>query len=125
MTLIIIFGLLLLGMLAGYFSGLVGVGGGIILVPALIYLFGMSQHEAQGTTLAIMIPPIGILAVIEYYKKQYVDFRIALVIIVGFVAGSYFGGKLAVGIPDYILKRIFAFLLIIIAVKMLFFDKPR
>lgn len=123
MSLLIIIGLLLLGILAGYLSGLVGIGGGIILVPALIFIFGLSQHEAQGTTLALMIPPIGILAVMEYYKKQYVNLNFAIIIILGFVIGSYFGGKLAVGIPDYILKRIFAVLLIVIAVKMLFFDK--
>jgi uncharacterized membrane protein YfcA len=123
MSLLVVAGLLVLGIMAGYLSGLVGIGGGIVLVPALVYVFGMSQHEAQGTTLALMIPPIGILAVMEYYKKQYVNVSVAAIIIVGFVLGSYFGGRIATAIPDYMLKRIFAVLLIVIAIKMIFFDK--
>ncbi len=125
MSLMIIALLLLIGIAAGYLSGLMGIGGGIILVPALVYLVGMSQHEAQGTTLALMIPPIGLLAVMEYYKKGYVNVTVAAIIVVGFVLGSLFGGKLAIGLPDYWVKRGFAVLLIAIAVKMLLFDKGR
>ena len=75
-----IIGLLALGLLAGYFSGLVGIGGGIIIVPALVMLFGMSQHQAQGTTLALMVPPIGILAAMTYYQKGFVSFNYLLIL---------------------------------------------
>ncbi|MET6997967.1 sulfite exporter TauE/SafE family protein [Chitinophaga defluvii] len=123
MTLPIILGLILLGLLAGAFSGVVGIGGGIIIVPALVYLFGLSQHQAQGTTLGLLMFPVGILAVIQYYKQGYIDYRFVLFIAAGFIIGGYLGGKLVVNIPDYIIKKIFALLMIAIAVKILFFDK--
>lgn len=114
--------LIIVGICAGFLAGFAGVGGGIILVPALVYIFGFSQHEAQGTTLALMLPPIGFLAAWQYYKAGNVDIRIALVIIAGFVIGSYFGGKVAVNIPNALLKKIFAILMLIVAIKILFFD---
>lgn len=123
MTLPIILGLILLGLLAGAFSGVVGIGGGIIIVPALVYLFGLSQHQAQGTTLGLLMFPVGILAVMQYYKQGYIDYRFVLFIAAGFIVGGYLGGKLVVNIPDYIIKKIFALLMIAIAVKILFFDK--
>jgi len=123
MTLPIILGLILLGLLAGAFSGVVGIGGGIIIVPALVYLFGLSQHQAQGTTLGLLMFPVGILAVMQYYKQGYIDYRFVLFIAAGFIIGGYLGGKLVVNIPDYIIKKIFALLMIAIAVKILFFDK--
>jgi uncharacterized membrane protein YfcA len=123
MTLPIILGLILLGLLAGAFSGVVGIGGGIIIVPALVYLFGLSQHQAQGTTLGLLMFPVGILAVMQYYKQGYIDYRYVLFIAAGFIVGGYLGGKLVVNIPDYIIKKIFALLMIAIAVKILFFDK--
>ena len=123
MPLPIILGLLLLGLMAGIFSGVVCVGGGIIIVPALVYLFGLSQHQAQGTTLGLLMFPVGILAVIQYYKQGYVDYRFVLFIAIGFIAGGYLGGKLAVNIPDMIIKKVFALLMIVLAVKILFFDK--
>jgi hypothetical protein len=87
--------LFLLGIIAGSLSGLIGIGGGVIIVPALIFLFGLSQHQAQGTTLALLVPPIGILGAWVYYKQGYVDLRIAAVICIGFFLGSMFGAKLA------------------------------
>ncbi len=123
MSIGLIFGLLIVGICAGYLSGLVGVGGGIVIVPALVYIFGYSQHLSQGTTLALMIPPIGIFAAVEYYKKGFVDIRIAAIIIAGFLIGSFFGSKLAIGLPDHTIRRIFAILMIGIAIKMLFFTK--
>lgn len=123
MSIGLIIGLLIVGICAGYLSGLVGVGGGIVIVPALVYIFGYSQHLSQGTTLALMIPPIGIFAAVEYYKKGFVDIRIAAIIIAGFLIGSFFGSKLAIGLPDHTIRRIFAILMIGIAVKMLFFTK--
>lgn len=122
MSWLIILGLLITGVVAGYLAGLIGIGGGIIIVPALVYIFGYSQHEAQGTTLALMIPPIGILAAFEYYKKGYVDIKIAIIIIIGFLLGSYLGSKLAISIPDALIRKFFALLMIAIAIKMLFFD---
>lgn len=115
-NLVFILGLLLLGMVAGYFSGLVGIGGGIIIVPALILLFGFSQHAAQGTTLALLIPPIGILAVISYFQKGYVDVKSAIIICIGFVIGGYLGGKMAINISEEVLKKIFAVALVTVGV---------
>jgi len=119
MNWLMIINLMLLGMIAGYFSGLVGIGGGVIIVPALVLLFGFSQHNAQGTTLALLVPPIGILGALTYYQKGYVDVKSAAFICVGFVVGGYLGGKLAVALPDYILKRVFAVILIGLGVRML------
>lgn len=123
MNLFAMFGLLLLGLIAGYFSGLVGIGGGVIIVPALVFLFGFNQHTAQGTTLALLVPPIGILAALSYYQKGYVDIKTAIIICIGFVVGGYLGGKLAVGLSESVLKKTFAITLIAIGVKMLFFNK--
>lgn len=119
----LILGLLLLGLVAGVFSGIVGIGGGIILVPALVYIFGLSQHQAQGTSLGMLMLPVGILAVMQYYKQGFVDYKLVAFIAIGFVAGGYLGGKLAISIPETLIKRIFALFMIAVAVKMLFFDK--
>lgn len=116
-----IIGLLVLGLLAGYISGLVGIGGGVIIVPALIFVFGYSQHTAQGTTLAMLVPPIGILATLWYYQKGYVDIKAALLLGLGFVAGGLIGGKMAIGIPEQMLKQIFGVLLMLLGLKMLLF----
>ena len=119
----LILGLLLLGLVAGVFSGIVGIGGGIVLVPALVYIFGLSQHQAQGTSLGMLMLPVGILAVMQYYKQGFVDYKLVAFIAIGFVAGGYLGGKLAINIPETLIKRIFALFMIAVAVKMLFFDK--
>ncbi len=119
----LILGLLLLGLVAGVFSGIVGIGGGIILVPALVYIFGLSQHQAQGTSLGMLMLPVGILAVMQYYRQGFVDYKLVAFIAIGFVAGGYLGGKLAVTIPETLIKRIFALFMIAVAVKMLFFDR--
>lgn len=97
----------LLGFVAGTLSGLIGIGGGVIIVPALIFLFGFSQHQAQGTTLALLIPPIGILAACMYYKQGYVDVKIAALICLGFFFGSFLGAKVATGLSNIVLERIF------------------
>ncbi len=116
-------GLLLLGIIAGYFSGLVGIGGGVIIVPALVLLFGFSEHSAQGTTLALLIPPIGIFAVLSYYQKGFVDVKTAIIICLGFLIGGYIGGKVAVGLSGETLKKVFGITIILIGFKMLFFSK--
>lgn len=123
MNLFVMLGLLLLGLIAGYFSGLVGIGGGVIIVPVLVFLFGFSQHSAQGTTLALLIPPIGILAVASYYQKGYVDIKTAAIICIGFVIGGYIGGKMATGLSESFLRRLFAISIIALGTKMLFFSK--
>lgn len=114
---------ILLGVLVGAASGLVGIGGGIILVPALVLFFKFSQQTAQGTTLALLLPPIGIFAVWEYYKKGFVDIRVALLLAAGFIIGSFFSAKVAVALPTAVLQRVFGILLLIIGVKFFFFPK--
>ncbi len=110
---------LLLGLLAGVLSGLLGIGGGIVIVPALVVVFGMSQHLAQGTTLALMVPPIGLLAALTYYRQGYVDVKTAALICIGFFFGGLLGAKLATGIDAVLLKRFFGIALLIAAVKMI------
>jgi len=114
---------ILIGLAAGTLGGMVGVGGGIIVVPALIFFMGFSQHQASGTSLAMMLPPVGILAVANYYKKGALDIRIAALLAVGFLAGGYLGSKLSLGMAQETVKKVFAVVMIIMAVKMLFFDK--
>jgi uncharacterized membrane protein YfcA len=111
--------LLLLGLTAGVLSGLLGIGGGIIIVPALIFLFGFSQHSAQGTTLAMMVPPIGLLAAWAYYSKGYVDLKVAGLMCIGFFVGGFLGAKFAGAIPAGTLSRIFGIAMLIVSIKMI------
>ena len=113
---------ILIGVAAGMLGGMVGVGGGLIIVPALVYFLGISQHSAQGTSLGLILLPVGILAVLNYYKQGHVDFKIVGLLAVGFLAGSYFGSKIALSLPQDTVKKIFAAFMIIVAIKMLFFD---
>lgn len=106
------------GLLAGFLSGVLGIGGGVVMVPLLL-LVGFSQHEAQGTSLAAMLPPVTLLAVLQYSKGGYVDWKLALVISATFIIGGLFGSKLAVAIDEKLLKRIFGVLMLFIAVKMI------
>lgn len=108
-----------LGLAVGVLSGLIGVGGGIVLVPALVYFYGFSQLMAQGTSTAMLLPPIGILAAYTYYKSGYVDVRAATLICAGFVLGGLFGAKLAVVLPKDVLRRCFGLLLLGVSVRML------
>ncbi|MBI4722058.1 MAG: sulfite exporter TauE/SafE family protein [Candidatus Stahlbacteria bacterium] len=112
---------LLLGVVAGVLSGLIGIGGGIIIIPALVLLFGLSQHQAQGTTLALMVPPIGLLAAWIYYKQGYVNLKIAAFVCLGFFVGGLLGAKIATGLPTYILQKVFGVALLLISLKMLVF----
>lgn len=107
-----------IGAAVGVLSGLIGVGGGVVLVPVFVYLLGMSQHQAQGTSLAILIPPIGILAAWTYYRQGHVDLRVAALICLGFVFGGLFGAKIATALPSAVLKRIFGVSLMAIGLKM-------
>lgn len=112
--------LLIIGVVAGVLSGIVGIGGGVIVIPALVFLLNYSQQTAQGTTLALMVPPIGLLAAWTYYKEGFVDIRAAAIICVGFIVGSYFGAKWATGISQEALKKIFSLILVLVAIKMFF-----
>ncbi|MEY3563425.1 MAG: hypothetical protein RLZZ294_1431, partial [Bacteroidota bacterium] len=96
---------------------------GIIIVPALVYFLAFSQHQAQGTSLALMLFPVGILGVINYYKKGYVDFKYAGLIAVGFFLGSYLGSKFSLSLPQETVKKIFAIVMIVLAVRMLLTGK--
>ena len=117
--------LIALGMAAGALSSIVGVGGGIILVPALIYLFGYQQMDAQGISLALLMFPVGMLGVIQYYKAGHVNFSLVGIIAIGFVIGSFFGSRLALSLPQDIVKKVFAVLMLVIAIKMLFLDQKK
>jgi len=112
-------GYIVLGLAAGVLSGLLGLGGGIILVPALLFIFGFSQHAAQGTTLALMVPPIGILAAWTYYKQGNVNIPAAAFICLGFVLGGLFGAKIAVTLQGVLLRRLFGVAFLVVAVRMI------
>ena len=111
---------ILLGIIAGILSGLIGIGGGVIIVPALLFLFGFSQHQAQGTTLALLVPPIGILAAWTYYQHGYVDMKAGVLICAGFIVGGFAGAKIATHLSNELLERIFGIALFLISLKMIF-----
>ena len=111
--------IILIGLAGGFFSGTFGIGGGIIIVPALVFFLGMTQSGAQGTSLTMMLAPVGILAVINYYKAGYVNFRYAILLMVFFVIGSYFGSRLAIHLSDKVLKQAFGVLLLLAGTKMI------
>lgn len=111
--------LLALGLVAGFLSGLIGIGGGIIIVPVLVYMLHMDQKMAQGTTLFMFMLPIGILGVYNYYQAGQVDFKSALIISITFILGSYLGSKTALTIDTKIVKQIFAVAIILVGIKML------
>ncbi|MGB3495896.1 MAG: sulfite exporter TauE/SafE family protein [Elainellaceae cyanobacterium] len=110
---------LVLGLGAGSLSGLIGIGGGVLITPALIYLFGFSQHDAQGTTLALLVPPIGLLGAWTYFDQGYVDVKAAAFICLGFVLGGLIGAKFAVNLPELFLSRLFGAAMILVGLKMI------
>jgi uncharacterized membrane protein YfcA len=123
MTTELVITLLLIGLAAGVLSGLVGVGGGLIVVPALIFFLGYSQHQAQGTSLGLLLLPVGILAVINYYNKGQIDVKVVAVMSIAFVIGGWLGSKLALRLPADTVKKIFAIFLFYSAFKLLKWDK--
>ena len=111
--------LVIVGLLAGALSGFVGVGGGIIIVPAMIYFMNMNQMQAQGVSLALLMLPVGVLGVMNYYKAGHIQFNYVLIMAVGFVLGNYFGSKYAMRVPEHKIKFLFALLMLYVAVQML------
>lgn len=116
-SMILIF--IVIGIITGVMAGMLGIGGAIIMIPALVFLLGISQQSAQGTSLAVMLPPVGIIAAYNYYKAGHVNIQFAIILAVFFLLGSYFGSKMALTIPQNVLKKIFGILLLLVAAKML------
>ncbi len=112
--------ILVIGLMAGLVSGALGVGGGIIIVPALVLFLGFSQHMAQGTSIAILLLPTGILAVLQYYKNGYVDVKVALILMLLFVVGAYLGSLVSLSLPDKVLKKVFGIFMLLVSLKMVF-----
>ncbi len=112
--------LLVVGIAAGILSGFVGIGGGIIMVPALVWLLGYSQHQAQGTSLAVLVLPVVFLAVRNYYKAGFIDPKVVAVIALAFVAGSYFGSKWALALPMETVRKVFGGVTLLVAIKLIF-----
>jgi uncharacterized membrane protein YfcA len=120
MSPLFVLGGLALGAVIGVISGMVGIGGGALLIPALVYFYGMSQIKAQGTSIATLLLPIGCFAFWTYYKAGHVDFKLAMLVAAGFAVGGYFGGAWAQHLSQVVLRRSFAALLVIIAAKLAF-----
>lgn len=118
-----IIGLLIIGLAAGFISSMAGIGGGVVIVPALVFLFGFDQKMAQGTSLAMLALPVALIGAFNYYKQGQVNWKIALIMALTFVIGGYLGSKVALGLSPVVLKKIFALLIMAIAIKYLFFDK--
>ena len=115
-----ILGLLVAGLAAGIMSGLLGIGGATLVIPALIYFYGLSQHLSQGTTLAMMVPPIGLLAAWQYWQRGHVKIGWAALLCLGFFFGGLIGAYFAELIPDFHLRKIFGGVLLIIAIRLIF-----
>jgi uncharacterized membrane protein YfcA len=111
--------LIVIGIITGIMAGMLGIGGAIIMIPALVFFMGINQQTAQGTSLAVMLPPVGIIAAYNYYKAGQVNIKFAIVLAIFFLVGSYFGSKLALNLPQEVLKKIFGILLLLVAAKML------
>jgi len=110
---------IILGLVAGIFSGIFGLGGGTILIPAMVFLFGLTQHEAQGTTLALLVPPIGLLAAMRYYYNGNVKIQMAAFICVGFFVGGLIGAHYAQMISEPLLKKLFGVFLLFVSLRMM------
>jgi uncharacterized membrane protein YfcA len=112
--------LLLLGLFAGVASGILGIGGAVVIIPAFVFIFGLSQHSAQGTTLALMIPPVGLLAAWQYYRAGHVNIHMAIWVAIGFFVGGLLGALLVNKIPDLILRKTFGIFLAVVSLKLIF-----
>ncbi len=118
MELSTLFILLTIGVLAGIASGFVGIGGGLIIVPALIYFLGLDQHTAQGTSLALMLPPIGIMAAMQYHSEEHVEWTYSVIIAVTFILGAWLGSKWSLKLPTSLVRLVFSAILFYAAIGM-------
>ena len=123
MSAAVIVGIVILGIIAGFMSSLVGIGGGLIIVPALVFIFGLNQKEAQGTSLLMLSLPVAFIGAYNYYKAGYSNWKFALLLASTFIIGGYLGSKVAIDMDISIVKKIFAIFMIVVAIKYLFFDK--
>ena len=117
--------LILIGIAAGFLSGLVGIGGGIIMAPALVFFLGLTQKQAQGTSLGVLMLPVVALAVWQYHKQGHINFSYVFLIAIAFIVGGLLGSKLALSLTDDKVKKIFAIVMLLLSIKMLFFDKKK
>jgi uncharacterized protein len=115
--------LLAIGLVAGVFAGMFGIGGGLIIVPALLFLIKLKELEAIGTSLAALIPPVGLLGAVEYYRNGFVNLRFAALVAIGLFLGAYFGAKIMIALPPAAVRRIYGSFLLLIAIRMLFTSK--
>jgi uncharacterized protein len=115
--------LVIIGLAAGFLSGLVGIGGGIIMVPALVFFLGLTQKQAQGTSLGVLMLPVVALAVWQYHKQGHINVNHVWIIAIAFISGGWLGSKLALQLSDNNMKKIFAVVMLLLSIKMLFFDK--
>ncbi len=120
MSLTTILILVAIGLMAGVFGGIFGIGGAIVMIPALVYIMGVDQHTAQGTSLAVMLPPIGLFAAYNYYKAGQVNIWFAVIIALAFMAGGFLGSKIALSLPESTMRKVFGVLLILIALRLIF-----
>jgi len=122
MTITTVLALILIGLLAGILSGLVGVGGGIIMVPLFVIFLGLTQHNAQGLSLAVMLPPVTFLAVYNYHNAGggSIDWKVAVIVSTLFIIGGFIGSKLAIQLDQRILKKVFGVMMLIVAIKLIF-----
>jgi uncharacterized protein len=112
--------LIAIGLMAGFTGGALGLGGGIIIVPALVFIMGLSQHQAQGTSLAVIVFPVALLGAYNYYKSGYVNIKFVLILAVAFFIGSYLGSLMSINLPEKILKKVFGFTILLLSLKMIF-----
>ena len=112
--------LVLIGLITGAVGGMIGIGGGILIIPALVFILGLNQHDATGTSLAMLLPPIGLFAAYNYYKAGHVNINYALILAAAFMIGSYFSSKISINLPANVLKKIFSVVLFLVAIKMFF-----
>ncbi|MDX2154481.1 MAG: sulfite exporter TauE/SafE family protein [Bryobacteraceae bacterium] len=115
--------LLAIGLVAGVFAGMFGIGGGLVIVPALLFLMKMPELQAIGTSLAALIPPVGLLGAFAYYRAGHINIKYAVLIALGLFVGAYFGAKIVLGLPPVTIRRIYAGFLLLIAGRMLLFGK--
>ncbi len=120
MTITTIITLIIIGIAAGIFSGLIGVGGGLIMIPLFILFIGLNQYEAQGMSLAVMLPPVTLLAVLNYHQAGAINWKMAIIVSAFFIIGGYFGSKFALKIDQQTLKKVFGVVILIMALKMIF-----